>query len=101
MIFDPCQGVLIIGPSNYPCSLTLNPLVGSLAAGNPAILKPSELCPNTARLLSRLIRMYFAPEDGVVQVIEGDGADTAELCKAEWGMIFFTGSQRIGKVRGR
>eukprot|EP00339_Tiarina_fusa_P029969 CAMPEP_0117081364 /NCGR_PEP_ID=MMETSP0472-20121206/57351_1 /TAXON_ID=693140 ORGANISM="Tiarina fusus, Strain LIS" /NCGR_SAMPLE_ID=MMETSP0472 /ASSEMBLY_ACC=CAM_ASM_000603 /LENGTH=176 /DNA_ID=CAMNT_0004809273 /DNA_START=103 /DNA_END=630 /DNA_ORIENTATION=+ len=62
-------GVLIIGPFNYPVGLILRPLVGVLAAGNPAVIKPSELCPNTSTLMKELMEKYF--DAGVVQVVLG------------------------------
>lgn len=58
-------GVLIIGPFNYPIHLALLPLVGSLAGGNPAIIKPSELCPSVSALMAKLVPQYFEP--GAVQ----------------------------------
>lgn len=88
--------VLIIGPSNYPLSLVLQPLVGSLAAGNPTLLKPSELCPATSAILERLIPQYFPP--GVCQVVCGDSKITQTLLTYDWGLVFFTGSQRVGKI---
>jgi len=56
---------LIIGPFNYPFQLTLVPALGSLSAGNPTVIKPSELCPATSTLLSTLIPKYF--EQGALQ----------------------------------
>jgi len=89
-------GCLIIGPSNYPFSLTLQPAIGCLAAGNPAVLKPSELCPNVCRVLKKHVSRYFAP--GVLQVVEGGVPETTALLSKSWGLVFFTGSQRVGKI---
>ena len=58
-------GVLVIGPSNYPLSLSLLPAVGSLAGGNPTVIKPSELCKNVSNLMARVLPNYF--HDGVLQ----------------------------------
>jgi acyl-CoA reductase-like NAD-dependent aldehyde dehydrogenase len=55
------EAVLIIGPFNYPIFLTLAPLVGSLAGGNPTIVKPSELCPTVSALLAKLVPQYLEP----------------------------------------
>ena len=74
---EPLGCVLIIGPWNYPFQLALLPLVSALAAGNAAVLKPSEHAPQTAALLARLIPLAFPPE--VVQVVTGDGAVAAQL----------------------
>ena len=74
---DPLGCILIIGPWNYPFSLTLQPLVGALAAGNTAVLKPSEHAPNVSNLIKKLIEKYFPPE--IVQVFEGDGNIAADL----------------------
>jgi aldehyde dehydrogenase (NAD+) len=57
-------GVLVIGPSNYPFSLCIFPIIGALSGGNPVVCKPSELCPATSRLLKGLIEKYF--ERGVL-----------------------------------
>ena len=69
VIAEPLGCVLIIGPWNYPFMLTLQPLISALAAGNTAILKPSEFAPSTSELIARLIEKFF-PND-VVQVSFG------------------------------
>jgi len=92
---DPLGCVLIIGPWNYPFSLTLQPLVGALAAGNTAVLKPSEHAPHVSNLIKRLIVKYFPPE--IAQVIEGDGNIAAELMSQKFDHVFFTGGENIGK----
>ena len=92
---DPLGCILIIGPWNYPFSLTLQPLVGALAAGNTAVLKPSEHAPNVSNLIKNLIEKYFAPE--VAQVFEGDGNIAADLMTRQFDHVFFTGGENIGK----
>jgi len=92
---DPLGCILIIGPWNYPFSLTLQPLVGALAAGNTAVLKPSEHAPNVSNLIKNLIEKYFAPE--VAQVFEGDGNIAADLITRRFDHVFFTGGENIGK----
>ena len=92
---DPLGCVLIIGPWNYPFSLTLQPLVGALAAGNTAVLKPSEHAPHVSNLIKKLIEKYFEPN--VTQVIEGDGDIAAHLITQKFDHIFFTGGENIGK----
>ena len=92
---DPLGCILIIGPWNYPFSLTLQPLVGALAAGNTAVLKPSEHAPNVSNLIKKLIEEYFPPE--IVQVFEGDGNIAADLMTRQFDHVFFTGGENIGK----
>ena len=92
---DPLGCILIIGPWNYPFSLTLQPLVGALAAGNTAVLKPSEHAPNVSNLIKKLIEQYFPPE--IVQVFEGDGNIAADLMTRQFDHVFFTGGENIGK----
>jgi aldehyde dehydrogenase (NAD+) len=93
---EPLGCVLIIGPWNYPFQLCLHPLVSALAAGNTAVLKPSEHAPRTAELIARLIANGFEPE--VVQVVCGDGAVAAELLEERFDHIFFTGGSRVGRL---
>jgi aldehyde dehydrogenase (NAD+) len=93
---EPLGCVLIIGPWNYPFQLTLLPLVSALAAGNTAVLKPSEHAPQTADLLARLLPLAFPPE--VVQVVIGDGAVAAQLLEQRFDHIFFTGGSRVGRL---
>ena len=92
---DPLGCILIIGPWNYPFSLTLQPLVGAFAAGNTAILKPSEHAPNVSSLIKNLIEKYF--QQNVAQVIEGDGIVAADLMTYKFDHVFFTGGENIGK----
>ncbi len=92
---DPLGCILIIGPWNYPFSLTLQPLVGALAAGNTAVLKPSEHAPNVSKLIKKLIEKYFPPE--IAQVFEGDGNIAADLMTRKFDHVFFTGGENIGK----
>ncbi len=93
---QPLGVVLIIAPWNYPFQLLVNPLIGAIAAGNCAIVKPSELAPHTASLISKLIGENFSP--GLVTAIEG-GVEVSEALLAEkFDHIFFTGSTRVGKI---
>ncbi len=92
---DPLGCILIIGPWNYPFSLTLQPLVGALAAGNTAVLKPSEHAPNVSTLIKKLIEKYFPPE--ITRVFEGDGNIAADLMTRKFDHVFFTGGENIGK----
>lgn len=93
---QPLGMVLIIAPWNYPVQLLLAPLIGALAAGNAAVLKPSELAPATSRTLARLLPEYLDSE--AVVVIEGAQAESEALLKERFDHIFFTGGERVGKV---
>ena len=92
---DPLGCVLIIGPWNYPFSLTLQPLVGAFAAGNTAVLKPSEHATKVSNLIKKLIEKYF--DTNIAQVIEGDGNIAADLMTQKFDHVFFTGGENIGK----
>lgn len=93
---DPFGLVLIVGPWNYPIQLTLLPFAGALAAGNCIILKPSELAPNSAKLIAELIPKYLDRQ--CYQVVNGGVAETTELLKERFDYIFFTGSSNVGKI---
>jgi aldehyde dehydrogenase (NAD+) len=93
--YDPLGVVLIIGPWNYPIYLSLGPLVAAVAAGNCAVLKPSELAPATSALLARLVPLYLDSE--AVRVVEGDGQATQELLAQGFDHALFTGGTAIGK----
>jgi len=95
-VAEPLGCVLIIGPWNYPLQLCLRPLVSALAAGNTAVLKPSEHAPATARLIETAITESFPAE--VVQVVNGDGSVAARLLEERFDHIFFTGGSRVGRL---
>jgi len=94
-VAEPLGVVLIIAPWNYPVQLSLLPLVGAIAAGNCAVIKPSELAPNSSSAIARLIADTFPSE--YVTVVEG-GPDAAQsLLELRFDYIFFTGGTRIGR----
>ena len=88
--------VLIISPWNYPYQLAFVPLIGAIAAGNTAIIKPSELTPNTSKITKEIIETVF--EKKHVAVIEGGVDISTELLEQRWDYIFFTGSVQVGKI---
>ena len=92
---EPKGVVLIIAPWNFPFNLSLGPLVGAIAAGNCAILKPSELAPHSAACMKNLLAELF-PENEVA-VVEGDAEVAQRLLRLRFDHIFFTGSTRIGR----
>lgn len=93
---EPKGVVLIIGPYNYPFHLVIEPLIGALAAGNTAILKPSEFTTHTEKVIEKIISQNFDPN--VLKVICGDKTVTEKLLKLPFDHIFFTGSTRVGKI---
>lgn len=93
---EPLGRSLIISPWNYPFQLTLAPLVGSMAAGNVSVVKPSELAPYTAEVMKNLINAHFPAE--YIHVVTGGPELSQKLLEHRWDHIFFTGSTAIGKV---
>lgn len=93
---EPRGTALIISPWNYPLNLALGPLIPALAAGNSAVLKPSELAPATSAVIARLVAETFPPE--LVTVVEGGQQAAEVLLGLPFDHIFFTGSPRVGKI---
>ncbi len=93
--YVPRGRCLIIGAFNYPVTLTLGPLVSAIAAGNTAILKPSELTPNLSGLICKVVREVFAEDE--VAIFEGEADVSQALLELPFDHIFFTGSPMIGK----
>ncbi|RKH14566.1 aldehyde dehydrogenase family protein [Corallococcus sp. CA053C] len=93
---DPLGVTLIIAPWNYPYQLSIAPLIGALAAGCTAVLKPSEHAPETSRVLARMLGEAFPPE--VVAVVEGAADESRRLLEERWDLIFFTGGTSVGRV---
>lgn len=92
---DPLGVVLIMSPWNYPFMLTMEPLVGALAAGNCCVLKPSAYSPETSAVIRKIIADCFPPE--YVTVVEGGRAENQALLDQKFDHIFFTGSVNVGK----
>jgi aldehyde dehydrogenase (NAD+) len=88
--------VLIVAPWNFPFNLTLGPLVSAVAAGNCAVLKPSEMTPHSSACMKRLLAEVF--EEDEVAVVEGDRAVSEALLRKRWDHIFFTGSPAVGRL---
>ncbi len=93
---EPKGVCLIIAPWNYPFNLIMLPLIEAIAAGNTAILKPSELTPYTAQLIDDMITELFAEEE--VKVVQGEIKTTQQLLALPFDHIFFTGSPTVGKI---
>lgn len=93
---EPYGVVLVMSPWNYPFLLSLEPLIGALAAGNTVVLKPSAYAPNTAREMEALLSACFPPE--YVAVVQGGREANAALLEQRFDYIFFTGSVPVGKL---
>ena len=93
---EPLGVVLIISPWNYPINLALAPLVGALAAGNAAVLKPSELSPATSGALAELLPRYLDGE--AVAVVEGGVAESTTLLEERFDHIFYTGNGAVARI---
>jgi aldehyde dehydrogenase (NAD+) len=96
IVYEPKGHVLIIAPWNFPFNLTLGPLVSAIAAGNCAMVKPSELTPNSSACMKRILAALF--DESEVAVIEGEAAVAAALLERRFDHIFFTGSTRVGRI---
>lgn len=94
--YEPKGVSLILSPWNYPFSLAIGPLVSALAAGCTAMLKPSELTPNTSALIEKMVGELY-PENEVC-VFQGAVETAQELLKLPFDHIFFTGSPAVGKI---
>ena len=95
---EPYGVVLIIGPFNYPFMLTMDPLIGAIAAGNTAVIKPSESAPETSKILKEILEKVF-DEKYVLHVNPERGKGVVEeLLKEKFDYIFFTGSATVGKI---
>jgi aldehyde dehydrogenase (NAD+) len=99
LYFQPLGTNLIIAPWNYPFHLAFVPLVGAIAAGNVAVIKPSELAPATAAVTAELVRETF--DEAFVTVIEGDVTTAQALLARPWDHLFFTGSTEVGRIVAR
>ncbi|MBF1177890.1 MAG: aldehyde dehydrogenase [[Eubacterium] sulci] len=94
--YEPYGSVLVIVPFNYPFQLAMEPLIGAIALGNTAVVKPSELAPETEKVISDIIRDAF-DENYVASVCGGVDLIT-KLLSQRFDYIFFTGSVRVGKI---
>ncbi|MCD0474659.1 aldehyde dehydrogenase [Flavobacterium sp. EDS] len=93
---EPYGKVLILAPWNYPFQLALCPLISAVAAGNKVILKPSELTPKTAEIITEIIQKTFHINH--VEVVQGGVDVSQKLLEKRWDYIFFTGSVAVGKI---
>jgi aldehyde dehydrogenase (NAD+) len=96
IILEPKGVCLFLTPWNYPFLLTFRPLVSCLAAGNTAIIKPSELTPHSSQLIREIVESVFAEDE--VLVVEGGAEVASELLEMPFDHIFYTGGTRVGKI---
>ncbi|KAK9692362.1 hypothetical protein RND81_09G259100 [Saponaria officinalis] len=96
LVPEPLGLVLIISSWNFPIGLSLEPLIGAIAAGNTAVLKPSELSPATSALFANVLPIYL--DSNAVKVVEGGADVTAQILQQKFDKIFFTGSRRVGQI---
>ncbi|KAK6475502.1 aldehyde dehydrogenase family 3 member A2-like isoform X1 [Huso huso] len=93
---EPLGVVLIIGAWNYPFALVIQPLIGAIAAGNAAVIKPSEVSEHTARLLEELLPQYI--DRDLYPVVNGGVPETHELLMQRFDHVFYTGNCAVGKL---
>lgn len=96
IVTEPLGVALIMSPWNYPVQLVLNPLVGAIAAGCTAVVKPSPYVSHVAEVLERMIYETFDRE--YIAVVQGHRDVNAELLRQRYDVIFFTGSPDLGRV---
>lgn len=96
IVREPLGSTLILSPWNYPVQLLLNPLVGAIAAGCTAILKPSPYVPNVSKVLEEMIADIF--EEDFVAVVQGNRTVNSELFKHRYDLVFLTGSPSLGRI---
>ena len=96
IVREPLGSTLILSPWNYPVQLLLNPLVGAIAAGCTAILKPSPYVPNVSKVLEDMIADIF--EEDFVAVVQGNRTVNTELFKHRYDLVFLTGSPSLGRI---
>ena len=92
---SPRGNVLVLSPWNYPFLLALDPLADAIAAGNTVILKPSAYSPATSDVIAQLVTECFPPEQAAV--VTGGRAENTALLEKKFDLVFFTGSQAVGK----
>lgn len=96
VLSEPFGVALIMSPWNYPFQLALSPLVGAIAAGNCAVIKPSAYTPATSQAIADLIADIYPPE--YITVVQGGRAENAQLLDLKFDFIFFTGSPAVGHL---
>ncbi|KAM3293703.1 hypothetical protein ACQJBY_036940 [Aegilops geniculata] len=93
---EPLGVVLVISAWNYPFLLSIEPVIGAIAAGNAVVLKPSEIAPATSSLFTKLLPEYV--DNSCIKVVEGGVTETGALLQQKWDKIFYTGNGNVARV---
>ncbi|WOL11841.1 aldehyde dehydrogenase family 3 member H1-like [Canna indica] len=93
---EPLGVVLVISAWNYPFLLSIDPVIGAIAAGNAVVLKPSEIAPSTSALFAKLLPDYI--DNSCIKVVEGEVPETTALLEQKWDKIFYTGNGKVGRI---
>ncbi|KAJ3671641.1 hypothetical protein LUZ60_007720 [Juncus effusus] len=96
IIPEPFGVVLVISTWNYPFSLSIDPVIGAVAAGNCVMLKPSEIAPATSAFFAKYLPKYL--DDSCIIVVQGGVKETTALLEQKWDKIFYTGNGKIGRI---
>ncbi|KAK2453362.1 aldehyde dehydrogenase family 3 member H1 [Trifolium repens] len=96
IVSEPLGVVLVISAWNYPFLLSLDPVIGAIAAGNVVVLKPSEIAPATSSLLAKLLGEYM--DNSSIRVVEGAVDETSALLQQKWDKIFYTGNGKVARI---
>ena len=95
-VYEPYGVVLVMAPWNYPFMLTMEPVIGAVAAGNCVVAKPSAYSPATSAIIKKILEKVF--EEEYVTVVEGGRAENTELLEQKFDYIFFTGGVTVGRL---
>lgn len=95
-VYEPYGVTLIMSPWNYPFMLTMDPLIGAIAAGNCVVVKPSAYAPHTAHIISKILSECF--DSSYIAVVEGGRTENAILLEQHFDYIFFTGGVQVGRL---
>ncbi|KAK3136250.1 hypothetical protein QOZ80_5BG0430400 [Eleusine coracana subsp. coracana] len=93
---EPLGVVLVISAWNYPFLLSVDPVIGAIAAGNAVVLKPSEIASATSTLLAELLPRFV--DGSFIKVVEGGVPETTALLEQKWDKIFYTGNGKVGRI---
>ncbi|KAJ3671640.1 hypothetical protein LUZ60_007719 [Juncus effusus] len=96
IVSEPLGVILVISAWNYPFLLTIDPVIGAIAAGNCVVLKPSEIAPTMSALFAKILPDYV--DNSCIKVVEGAVTETTALLEQKWDKIFYTGNGKIGRI---
>ncbi|KAJ3671647.1 hypothetical protein LUZ60_007726 [Juncus effusus] len=96
IVSEPLGVILVISAWNYPFLLSIDPVIGAIAAGNCVVLKPSEVSPATSALFAKILPEYV--DNSCIKVVEGAIAETTALLEQQWDKIFYTGNGKVARI---